>query len=240
MRVRIGVTWKARKEDNAPLPTPYIRAVKQAGSVEVDLLNPGAGVSPERILDEIHGLLLPGGVDVHPRHYGQAPHPLLGQVDEERDALELPLVQEALRQDIPILAICRGIQVLNVAAGGTLFQDLSLAGVDPSRHRTTEPEWGVAHRVSLPGGSLLRAIVGVEEMGVNSFHHQAVDRLAPGFVVTAWSEDGVVEAIESTEHRFALGVQWHPERMVEHHPLQLRIFEAFLSAASRASTGTLL
>ncbi|MDR5694319.1 MAG: gamma-glutamyl-gamma-aminobutyrate hydrolase family protein [Armatimonadota bacterium] len=234
MAICIGITWKARTEDNAPLPTPYIRAVEQGGGVEVVLLTPAPGVHPERVLDEIHGLLLPGGVDVHPRHYGQDPHPLLGQVDEERDALELFLIQEALRRDLPILAICRGIQVLNVAAGGTLFQDLSIAGVDAARHRTTEPEWGIAHQLSIREGSLLQAIVGVREMGVNTFHHQAVDRVARGFVVTAQSEDGVVEAIESTKHRFVLGVQWHPERMVDHHPLQRKLFEAFLSAA-RAS-----
>lgn len=231
MGVRIGVTWKAYTEDNAQLPIPYIKAVEEAGAAEVVLLTPAPEVRPERLLEGIQGLLLPGGVDIHPRHYGQDPHPLLGQVDEERDALELSLIREALRRDMPILAICRGIQVLNVAAGGTLFQDLSLAGVDPGRHRTTEPEWGVAHVLSLPGDSLLRTIVGVQEVGVNTFHHQAVDRVARGFVATAWSEDGVVEAIESAEHRFVLGVQWHPERMIEHHPLQRRIFEAFLSAA---------
>jgi putative glutamine amidotransferase len=229
--VRIGVTWKAYTEDNVQLPTPYIKAVKEAGADEVVVLTPEPEVRPERRLEGIQGLLLPGGVDVHPRHYGQDPHPLLGQVDEERDALELSLIREALRRDIPILAICRGIQVLNVAAGGTLFQDLSLAGVDPGRHRTTEPEWEVAHLLSLPGDSLLRTIVGVQEIGVNTFHHQAVDRVAGGFAAIAWSEDGVVEAIESTGHRFVLGVQWHPERMIEHHPLQRRIFEAFLSAA---------
>lgn len=211
----------------------YADAVRHAGGDPV-LVAPGAPLPAA-----VDAVLLSGGVDVHPRHYGQAVDPGAAATlsfDEPRDLMELDLVRRALDRDTPVLGICRGAQVLNVAAGGTLWQDLSLAGVDPGRHDQDgrQADWEAAHDVTVERASRLGEVVGVGTLGVNSFHHQAVAAPAPGFRIVARADDGTVEGVESTRHRFVVGVQWHPERMAARHTVQRRLFAALVAAARRA------
>jgi len=188
----------------------YVRSVEQAGAVPVGL-PPVRAEDAAALLDRLDGVLLSGGVDVDPVLFGQAPHPKLGQVDRRRDDFELALTREALRRDMPILAICRGHQVLNVATGGTLIQDIPSIVTGAVEHDAGGPRWRRVHRVDVSPASRLREILGQDTMSVNSFHHQAVDRLGEGLVVSARSEDGIVEGLEAPASRFVLSVQWHPE-----------------------------
>ncbi|MCX7669097.1 MAG: gamma-glutamyl-gamma-aminobutyrate hydrolase family protein [Anaerolineae bacterium] len=184
------------------------------------------------LFERLDGLLLAGGVDVAPAAYGEEPHPALGRVDPARDDVELKLARWALAADLPILGICRGIQSLNVAAGGTLYQDLAAQypGAIQHAYRLTESPWErPTHRVTVTAGRL-GAILGVSELAVNSFHHQAVKDPAPGFAIVARAEDGVIEGIERPAARFVIGVQWHPEGMFRTDPLARRLFAAFVEA----------
>ncbi|MDR7523019.1 MAG: gamma-glutamyl-gamma-aminobutyrate hydrolase family protein [Armatimonadota bacterium] len=208
----------------------YVEAIRAAGG-EPCIVRPG-----DPIPEDYDGVVFSGGPDVHPRHYGQEVDRAVRTTlttDEDRDAAELALARSALADDRPILCICRGVQLLNVAAGGTLWQDLSLAGVDPAVHdrdgRGSSAD--LVHAVTVRPGSALAGILGQGEVGVNSFHHQAVAAAAPGFRITARAPDGVVEGLESREHRFVVGVQWHPERLVRRHPLHRRLFAALVEAA---------
>jgi putative glutamine amidotransferase len=189
----------------------YVRSVEQAGAVPVVLPPVSPGDVPA-LLDRLDGVLLSGGVDVDPVLYGQAPHPKLGRVNRRRDDFELALTREALRRDVPILAICRGHQVLNVATGGTLVQHVpSLIG-GVVQHDGRGPRWRRAHRVEVTAPSRLHEILGQDALSVNSIHHQAVDRVGEDLVVSARSpEDGVVEGLEMPGRRFVVSVQWHPE-----------------------------
>ncbi len=186
------------------------------------------------LFDRLDGLCLAGGVDVDPACYGEDRHPALGSVDAPRDATELTLARWALAADLPLFGICRGIQLLNVAAGGSLYQDL--AAQMPSAHRhdyslADSPWERPVHAVRVAEGSRLAALLGTGEVMTNSFHHQAVKDLAGGFVPVAWAPDGVVEGIEAPGHRFALGVQWHPEGMFLTDPLARELFAAFVEAS---------
>lgn len=192
------------------------------------------------------GLLLAGGLDLHPSLYDQALDPRVVdtvEIDGERDRLEMVVVGAALAQGLPVLGICRGHQALNVALGGTLVQDLSLRGIEVpvhfQRRRDPEPpEWEPIHRVRIAPGSRLAAILGTEEVSVNSFHHQVVDRPAPGLRVVGIAEDGLIEALEAPDDPFLLSVQWHPERMARTDPRQAALFAAFVEAARAARSRT--
>ncbi|MBO8142283.1 MAG: gamma-glutamyl-gamma-aminobutyrate hydrolase family protein [Firmicutes bacterium] len=216
----------------------YIRAVTGAGGVPV--LIPPAGDSKrlEAVLDRVDGLLLPGGIDVDPYLYGEEPLPGLGKVDPEWDALDVAAARAALARGLPVLGICRGAQVLNVAAGGTLYQDIPAQVPHALQHWQNRPGWAASHSVSVVPDSLLAGIAGRRRLRVNSFHHQAVKDVAAGFRAVAHGADGVVEAIESLVHPYALGVQWHPERMA-HEPHHWRLFLSLIEAARawRAARG---
>lgn len=213
----------------------YVRAVERAGALPV-LLPPLAsgGEAASAFLRLVDGLLLAGGGDVDPQYFEEEPVAQLGQVDPERDLLELALAREALAERVPVLGICRGIQVLNVAAGGSLYQDIPSQVRGAFQHYQRAPRWHGTHTVHLEPGSQVARILGVEELRVNSFHHQSVKMVAPGFRVSAKSRDTVVEAIESKAHPFALGVQWHPEGMIDRQPAALRLFRALVEAAAEA------
>ena len=191
----------------------------------------------DQVIASCDGLLLPGGVDVQPGLYGEPPHPTVTEVNEARDAYEIALVRAALAADVPVLAICRGLQVLNVAAGGTLVQDIPSQITTDVRHAVDFPKDAVAHEVWVTPNSLLWTLMreSIEEgdaLKVNSRHHQSVQRLADGFEVTATAPDGIVEAIERKGSRFCLAVQWHPEnfwRTGEFRPL----FEGFVAACTK-------
>ena len=215
----------------------YVEGVAEAGGVPV-VLPPVAGArAAEALLDELDGLLLSGGSDLDPGYYGEEPVPELGVTMPERDAFEMALLEHALRRQIPIFGICRGMQMLNVALGGTLYQDL------PSQmdhmvllgHRQETPKWQPTHEVEVDGGSKVAEILGTDELKVNSYHHQAIKDLASGLVAAARSPDGVIEAVESSDlsERWLIGVQWHAEAMREAGPEHRNLFEAHVSAAER-------
>lgn len=222
-------------------PRPdYVAALEQAGAV-VRVLTPGSDRLPD-VLDQLDGVLLTGGPDVRPARYGAATeHPTV-EVEEARDAYELPLAKAAIDRGTPLLAICRGVQVLNVAAGGTLVQDLPSERPSGINHSIIEPRHAIAHDVHIEPGSRLATLMKEQltpdgRMDVNSRHHQAVDRVAEGFTVSATAPDGTIEAIEAASAPgFCIGVQWHPEnfyRTGESAPL----FNAFVEAA-RSKTAT--
>lgn len=186
------------------------------------------------IFERLDGLCLAGGGDVAPAYYTEEPHPALGTVDTLRDATELTLARWALAADLPVLGICRGIQLLNVAAGGSLYQDLPAQLPDAGRHdfKLSESPWErPVHRVRMAVDSQLPGIFGTHELMTNSFHHQAVKRPADGFPAVAWADDGVIEAIEHRSRRFAVGIQWHPEGMYRTDPRAQKLFAAFVAAA---------
>ncbi len=241
-RPRIAVTWPRR----APrTPDHYLDAVAAAGGAPI-LLTPQADLAP---LASVDGILLAGGLDVHPNLYYQEIDARVAgtvEIDGERDRLEILVVGAALARDLPVFGICRGHQTLNVALGGTLVQDLSLRGIDvlahyQKRRHPEPPESEPVHHVRIAPDSRLASILGVEEVAVNSFHHQVVDRPAPGLRVVGTAEDGVIEALEATDGRFLLSVQWHPERMARTDERQAALFAAFIEAArARSRTADLL
>jgi putative glutamine amidotransferase len=190
----------------------------------------------------VDGLLLPGGVDVAPARYGEEPHPKLGKVNRPLDEAELVLARWAMDDGLPLLGVCRGIQVLNVAAGGTLYQDLPSQFPGALRHACSPPDYPRTHRahtIQVEPGSRLAGILGAHQTAVNSRHHQAVKDLAPGLVVTARAPDGVIEGVESLDGQFAVGVQWHPESLAADDPQMLAIFQALVrAAAERADRAT--
>lgn len=216
MARRVALTYSASKPDKAE---PYRAALSSVGLESVS--NPGS-------LAEWDGLLVSGGADVAPFLYGQEPAPETQPADLERDELESHLIREALRQDIPLLCICRGLQILNVVQGGSLIQHI------PSRSHEAggRPKPADAHQVRLCAGTKLAAIVGGESFAVNSRHHQAADRLGEGLRLTAVAPDGIIEGLEIPTHRFAIAVQWHPEDRIGVSDADRRIFEAFAEAVN--------
>lgn len=249
--IGVTATLKEDTEESAtrPLGTfvradlDYVTGVEQAGGVPV-VLPPlsrdprGAARAMVRGLD---GLLLSGGTDLHPDAYGEKPHPALAETIPERDAFEFEIFACALEQGLPVFGICRGMQLMNVALGGALYQDLpSQFGERGVDHRQTDPKWTPRHGVELESGSRTREFAGAGLVSVNSYHHQAVKRLADGLVVSGRSTDGLIEALESEDfaERWLLGVQWHAEAMrgsSEHGASQRALFEAHVEAARRGS-----
>jgi putative glutamine amidotransferase len=235
-RPAIGVTigYDDRRSGLHQLRQDYIRSVERAGGLPL-VLAPGRPEDAPGLLDRLGALLLTGGGDVDPALYGEAPHPRLGRVIRERDDFELALCREALRRDLPLLAICRGHQVLNVATGGTLIQDIPSQVRGGADHDPRKERWERAHEVRIFKGTRLREILGREAISVNSFHHQAVARVGGGLVVSARTdEDGVVEAIEAPGRRLVLGVQWHPEAFWDRADGFQALFEALAATAGEA------
>ena len=229
----IGITRCSRMDD-------YIKSVEQAGG-RARVLE--TSESPRKVVGELDGLLLTGGGDVDPVFYGEERHPTVEDAEPGRDEFEIDLARRALSADLPMLAICRGAQVLNVAAGGSLVQDIDSSVQGPLTHAIREPRDAHAHDVTVAAGSRLERALGpavdaARLCRVNSRHHQSVARVADGLVASATSSDGVIEAIEKPAARFCLGVQWHPEnfcRTGEFSPL----FTAFIESARERGTGAL-
>jgi putative glutamine amidotransferase len=206
------VRWGPWEAEAAMMPRTYVTAVQEAGALAL-LLPPddSAAEAPDRLLDRIDALILGGGPDLDPASYGASPHPETRDTSPERDRFELGLTKRALERELPVLGICRGMQLLNVARGGTLAQHLpDLLGHGEHRHK---PGAFRDHDVRLQEGLLAARAAGGELITVSSHHHQGVEELGEGVVASGWSvPDDVVEAIEIPEQRFALGVLWHAER----------------------------
>jgi len=243
----IGVTATLKEDVDAVAERPlgryiradydYVEGVAEAGGVPVVLPPVAGSVAAETIAGTLDGLLLSGGSDLHPSYYGEEPIPELNVTVPERDAFEMEVLEHVLRRGIPVFGICRGVQVLNVALGGTLYQDLpsQMGGIVLLGHRQETPKWEPKHEVEVDGGSQISGIMGLEELKVNSYHHQAVKDLAPGLVTVGHSPDGVVEAVEYKDlsERWILGVQWHAEAMRASGAEHRNLFTAHVEAAER-------
>jgi putative glutamine amidotransferase len=209
----------------------YPHSLERAGAMPV-ILPPLLPDAIELLVARLDGLLLTGGPDLHPGTYGAVPPPALGPTEREIDVFELALIRAAERRGVPILAICRGMQALNVARGGTLVQDLPSEHPGALRHRQEEAGRIPTHPVRLAASSRLAAIAGTTEIDVNSFHHQAIERLGSGLREVGWAPDGVIEAVEDPSEPFVVGVQWHAESLSESQPVQADLLAAFVDAAA--------
>ena len=246
---RIAITsGKVMNEDVGRFPGPYVEAVRLSHGVPVVLSPFTASRSDEAVppevllfeglepedpshLDGVSGLILTGGGDVDPALYAQNRHPRTQNISSLRDRFELALLGAALERDLPVLAICRGVQLLNVFLGGRLDQHLA-DRPDRLPHHPDRPRSEIAHRVRIAAGTDLAGMLGSTRLGVNSHHHQGLDGAADGLEEIAWADDGVLEAVVSTEYSWVLGVQWHPEAMISSHPVQRGLFDALIGAAS--------
>lgn len=227
MRVVIAMPRMSTDPEPTVAQSKYIESLARAGAGMrwVELSAPEQAVQDALTCD---GLLLPGGGDMDPKFYGQERIPACGEPNLLRDAAEPLLLRAFLAADKPVLGICRGIQVMNAVLGGDLYQDIK-----PFEHLPHNDHWAKVHTVTVRRGTLLSRILGQDTVLVNSQHHQAVDRVAPGFTLAALSEDGIVEAIEKPDARFCLGVQWHPEWLSDADPAMQGLFDAFANACSK-------
>jgi putative glutamine amidotransferase len=212
----------------------YLESVRRAGGEPVEVVV--GGEAPDQILSRVDGLMLTGGGDVDPQLYGEAPHDTFQAAESGRDAFEIALARAAVAKGIPLLAICRGMQVLNVAMGGTLFQDIPSQVTGALTHSVPQPRAGAAHEVWISKDSKLSALLtdhmeDGETCHVNSRHHQSVKQVADGFEVTATSPDGVIEAMEKPGAPFCVAVQWHPENFWRTGEFR-ELFEGLVQAAT--------
>jgi putative glutamine amidotransferase len=241
----IGIPTQTLEEIPDELPRcwvmsqQYVRVLVAAGAIPwiIPLLQDDSATL-RGIYDRLDGLFLPGGVDLHPSAYDEGPEDQLGRTDPARDEIELNLTRWALEDGKPLLAVCRGIQVVNVAAGGTVHQDLATQRPGIIKHDYF-PRRGhysrdlLVHDVEIAQDSRLGSLLGGPRVPVNSMHHQGIKQLAPGLRPTAYAPDGLIEGLESPNGHFLLGVQWHPEALVERDPRMQRLFTAFIEAALR-------
>ncbi len=235
MKPLIGIPTRAQTDGDLVRYTgiaTYTRALDLAGGAPLLIPLGLSDATLRAIFERLDGLLLQGGVDVHPGEYGEPVEPFCGEIDRARDATELKLLRWALAEALPILGICRGIQMLNVAAGGSLYQDLAAQLASPIEHRHVKgnPYSFHAHAIAIDADARLARALGATQIEVNSLHHQALKTIAPGFRVVARAPDGVVEGIEADNGRFAVGVQFHPEWMIEDDARMIRVFQAFVQA----------
>ena len=215
----------------------YVEALRMAGAVPwlIPLL-PHDPSTMQEIFDRLDGVFLTGGVDVDPSQYGELKHPLCGTTDPDRDAIELQLLEHAMATKMPVLAVCRGIQILNVAMGGTLYQDVSAQVPATFKHdyfpTSHSPNRAyLAHDIAVNAKTRLGQILGERVVPVNSMHHQAIKTLGHGLTPNAIAADGIIEGVEGTNGQFLIGVQWHPEELTTSQPGMRRLFTSFVEAA---------
>lgn len=238
MRPLIGITMSLDYgSKTSKLREKYIIAVEKAGGVPLAV----PPLQDKNVLDvlvqKLDGIILTGGPDIDPSYFHQLPHPSLGNVCPRRDKSEIYLAAEFIKLSKPILGICRGLQVINVAMGGTICQDIPSHIQNPIKHMQDAPRWHKSHEIEIVDTeSLIYKIMGRGRTCVNSFHHQAVERPAPNLKITALAPDGVVEAMESEAGGFCLGVQWHPEDLID-DIIHMRLFEFMINAAKDVKTG---
>jgi putative glutamine amidotransferase len=228
----VAVTASIRPDGNTSrvrLTAAYVTALENAGLIPLIVPPLSSDHVAGAILDSVSGLVLTGGEDVDPARYGEKRHEKVRSVNAVRDATEAALIMEAKAQGKPVLAICRGIQMLNVALGGTLVQDIPSQWGISIAHDEDSPRDSRSHEISIEPGSLIAKAVGAEHVSVNSFHHQSVKRVADGMRITARSPDGIIEGLESTDDDWwVMAVQWHPEEMTNSpEPWDRGLFKAF-------------
>lgn len=229
----IGITpWFDYGENKMYINRAYCEAISLSRGMPVLLPVAEDEDLLSEMIDKFDGFLLSGGSDVDAVHWGEWNYKYNGEISPLRDRMELFIAKEAVAKDKPIFGICRGIQVLNVALGGTLYQDIYSQNkeIELIKHSQNAPKWYATHKVKLKEGSIVQRAHGSDLIGVNSFHHQAVKDLAPDFIITARSEDGIIEAIEHEGCKFAVGVQWHPEHMWQKDLSFLNLFRCFVES----------
>ena len=213
----------------------YVHALERAGALPYPLPCLASDDNLARVVEMCDGFLFSGGGDVHPHRYGEEIKPTCGEITEARDELEMRLFQLAYASGKPILGICRGAQLVNVALGGTLHQDIPTEVETTLAHRQSEPKFAMSHEVRIVANTPLHALTGgAQRLRVNSFHHQSVKDAAPGLVPMAYADDGVLEAAYLSGTRYLRIYQWHPERLVEACPHNSAIFDEFIAACRKA------
>lgn len=240
-RPLIGLTTYRKTTRQSPSVTylalmpSYIEAVEAAGGTPVMIPMGLRDESLLDLLDRLDGLVLTGGGDIAGKHYGSAHLGQIHDVDEDRDRVELTLAREAIERDTPLLAICRGHQVLNVALGGTLYEDVFKWMPGSIKHDFFDefPRSYRAHAVTIEPNSKLADALGRTEANVNSLHHQGIHDLAARLVATAYAPDGLIESVEATDHPYAVGVQWHPENLIADDSTMLALFRGLVDASER-------
>ena len=211
----------------------YVDAIQAVGGIPFILPFVKDEEMIERQLEKVDGIILSGGYDINPLYYGEEPIRGICNLCPERDHYEMQLAKIAYRMKKPILGICRGLQILNVALGGTLYQDIKKDEPESFEHGVKANPEEAVHSVNVMPDTFLYKIVMQETLQVNSFHHQAIKDLAPGLTVNAKAKDGVIEGIEGTGEQFILGLQWHPETMLKIYPFNTKIFQALIEAAKK-------
>lgn len=212
----------------------YLRGVEEAGGESLILPNSSSPTAPGKYVAMLDGLVLTGGPDVNPLLLGEEPIREMGSIDMKRDALEIPLAKEALKAGLPVFGICRGIQVMVIAAGGKIYQDIYSQAEASLKHRQKTSGMGCTHSIKIEKGCLLAEILGKTKTEVNTYHHQAVKEVPPSMRVTAHSPDGVIEAVEGAEREpFVLGIQWHAERLLDVSEDSKKLFRAHVEASER-------
>jgi len=230
MKPLIGITMTTNNGQYC-INEAYVKSVIQAGGIPVNIPF-GVEADVQQLLNRLDGLLLTGGVDVHPHFFDEEPHIKIGQIMLARDEVELELTEAALKKKMPIFGICRGIQLLNVALGGSLYQDINAQYEQtPILHSQNARRGEATHFIEIKQNSKLHEILGKEKIAVNSYHHQALKRVADVFTVTATASDGIIEAIEMKDYPYCVAVQWHPEEMaLVGDEFSEKLFKSFINA----------
>ncbi len=234
--LRIGII--PYRKDGAPhvqlIGPGYLSAVRQLNGHPVFINHFTPAHHLDILLDSLDGIVFAGGPDIDPALYNREIEPNIGEIVPERDVLELELFNRVVQRRMPLLGICRGIQLVNVAMGGTLIQHIP----DHFKldHQQKEDGGPFCHDVQIPKGSMLFDLVGKSSILVNSFHHQCIDDLAPKLIATAYADEGMIEAVECPDYPFMMAVQWHPERTLDNDPYSIRLFRAFMQACEQASS----
>ena len=232
MKPIIGILGEVDAEKSTIVQTAYLNSIEKSGGAPILLPYVTEKETLERYVSLCDGFLFTGGGDVHPNRYGEAMKETCGTPDVMRDELELAVFASAYKAGKPILAICRGIQLVNVALGGTLYQDLPTEYPVKLFHRQKEPKFSPSHDVKIIENTPLHTLIGAEEMTANSFHHQAVKTIGEGLAVMAYSEDGIIEAAYGTGSSFLRAYQWHPERLADKNEQNRLLFEEFIKACN--------
>ena len=230
MRPIIGITPEIAENGNVSLRYAYTHAIELAGGIPLVLPCTEDDALLEELVSVCHGFVFSGGEDIDPRHYGEEALPACGEIAPRRDTFDLRLFHKVFPTGKPILGICRGEQLINVALGGTLWQDLPSQTPSPILHKQPQGDFAHSHCVELLPDAILAAITGKTRIAANSFHHQAIKDLGHGLAVVARADDGIIEAVHHTTHPFLLALQWHPERLCDIDVDARALFRAFLEA----------
>lgn len=228
----IGITAAYDFEKGiSTLKEDYYDAIMQCGAVPIIIPATYDKVMWDEYLYICDGIIFSGGPDIDATYFGKGNMPYANEISPIRDSMEIYMVKQALAMNIPILGICRGIQVINIAAGGSIFQDIYAENNDKQllKHSQQAPRWFQIHNINILGGTCLHSIFEKDTLKVNSFHHQAVSKIAPGFTIDAYADDGIIEAISHEGKKFVLGVQWHPENLWRKENIHLKLFERLVS-----------